>query len=243
MTESSRPVIGLSTYRVDAQWGVWSGEAVLLPTTYTRSIEAAGGIAVLLPPPVRGLPTDEFADSALSRVDGLVITGGSDVDPSHYHADRHRETEEPHGLRDAWELALLDAAAARSLPTLGICRGMQVMAVHGGGSLHQHVPDLVGHATHSPGGAAYGDVTVSIEQGTRLARLVGDELTVSCHHHQAVANHPGFRATAWSVDGVLEAMEAQRQDDRFNLAIQWHPEERDDSGLFGGFVRACRASG
>ncbi|SDT06257.1 gamma-glutamyl-gamma-aminobutyrate hydrolase family protein [Microlunatus soli] len=248
MTGSGRPVIGLSTYRVDAQWGVWDGEAVLLPTTYTRSIEAAGGIAMLLPPPSEGLPAAEFADTAVSRIDGLVITGGSDVDPSRYGAERHRETDEPHGQRDVWELALLDAAAAVSLPTLGICRGVQVMAVHGGGTLHQHVPEVVGHSAHSPGGRVYGEVAVSIEPGSRLASLVsastvGDRLTVSCHHHQAVATHPGFRATAWSADGVLEAMEADGSADRFNLGIQWHPEERDDAGLFGGLVRACTPSG
>lgn len=242
MTGSHRPVIGLSTYRVDAQWGVWGGEAVLLPTTYPRSIEVAGGIPLLLPPPDAELPTAEFAETVLSRIDGLMITGGADVDPRRYGADRHPETEEPHGLRDNWELALLDAAAASRLPTLGICRGMQVMAVHAGGTLHQHVPDVVGDTRHSPGGPTYGEVTVSVLPDSGLATMVGTELTVGCHHHQAVAEHPGFRGIAWSADGVLEAIEADDVGTRFQLAVQWHPEEKTDIGLFAAFVRASAAA-
>lgn len=233
-----KPVIGLSSYRVGAQWGVWDGEAVLLPTTYTDAIESAGGIPLLLPPPQSDAPDPAAAAAAvLDRVDGLVITGGPDVDPAAYGADPHPDTEPPTGTRDSWELALLTAADDRGLPVLGICRGVQVMAVHAGGSLHQHVPDLIGTTAHSPGGADYGTVEVAVDAGSRLGGLVGDVLKVSCHHHQAIDRHPGLTVTARSADGVIEAVEAPGE--RFYLGVQWHPEERSDAGLFGGFIRAA----
>ena len=125
------------------------------------------------------------------------------------------------------------------LPVLGICRGMQLMAVHAGGTLDQHTPDLVGHETHSPGGDTYGTVEVEIEDGSRLAALVGPRVEVSCHHHQSLARHPGFRAVAHASDGTLEAMEAAGE--RYRLAVQWHPETRVEIGLLAGLVEAARA--
>ena len=142
------------------------------------------------------------------RLDGLVISGGADVDPAHYDAEPHPRTANWRPDRDAWELALLDAAQAAGLPVLGVCRGMQVMAVHAGGRLDQHTPDLVGHDEHSPGGDVFGAVAVATEAGSRLATLVGPSLTVNCHHHQSVRDHPGFVASAHAADGTLEAMEA-----------------------------------
>ncbi|QDP98646.1 gamma-glutamyl-gamma-aminobutyrate hydrolase family protein [Microlunatus elymi] len=229
-----KPVIGLSCYRNKAQWGVWDTEAVLLPTTYTRSVELAGGIPILLPPPQ---DPGDHADAVVARIDGLIITGGPDVDPARYGADRHPQTDQPGGVRDAWELALLDAADRISLPVLGICRGLQVLAVHAGGTLQQHLPDQLGHQLHSPGGADYGTVEVIVEPKSRVASLVGDRLQVSCHHHQAVAEHPGLQISARSADGAIEALEADGE--RFRLGVQWHPEERDDAGLFGGLIKAA----
>ena len=105
------------------------------------------------------------------------------------------------------------------------------------GTLHQHTPELVGHEGHSPGGDAFGDVEVRTEPGTRVAALVGDRLTVSCHHHQSVRAHPGFVAAARAADDTLEAMEAPG--DRFCVAVQWHPETAADVGLLAGLVRAA----
>jgi len=235
-----KPVIGLSTYRVDAQWGVWSGDAVLLPTTYTGSVEAVGAIAALLPPPPPDAGPAAIAAAAqtlVGRIDGLMIAGGSDVDPASYGAEPHPETEEPNAPRDRWEFALLEAADRVRLPVLGICRGIQVMAVHNGGTLHQHVPDVIGNADHSPGGATYGTISVTVEADSRLGALVAPEHSVSCHHHQAVDRHPGLTVTARSTDGVIEALEAPG--DRFYVGVQWHPEERSDTGLFAGFVAAA----
>ena len=163
--------------------------------------------------------------------------GGADVDPGRYGEDPHPRTASWRPDRDAWETALLDAADAAGLPVLGVCRGMQVMAVRAGGALDQHVPDLVDHEDHSPGADAFGEVAVTTVAGTRLAGLVGDRLSVNCHHHQSVAAHPGFTASAYAADGTLEAMEAPG--DRFCLAVQWHPETAADVGLLAGLVRAA----
>ena len=133
------PLIGLSTYREQARWGVWDQPADLLPTTYADAVAAAGGVPVLLAP-----QDPASAAAVVARLDGLVVTGGADVDPARYAAEPHPRTAGWRADRDAWELALLDAADARGLPVLGICRGMQVMAVHAGGSLEQHLPDTVG---------------------------------------------------------------------------------------------------
>ena len=227
-----RPLVGLSTYREQARWGVWDQPADLLPTTYADAVARAGGVPVLLPP----VPGAD-ATAVVARLDGLVVTGGADVDPGRYGAEPHARTVTWRTDRDAWELSLLEAADARSLPVLGICRGMQVMAVHRGGSLDQHLPDLVGHETHSPGGPEFGSVEVRTCPGTRLEMLVGPTGDVACHHHQAVREHPGFTAAAFAEDGTLEAMEAPG--DRFLLAVQWHPETRADAGLFSGLVAAA----
>ena len=229
----SRPLIGLTTYREEARWGVWDTSADLLPAQYAVAVELAGGVPVLLPP-----QDPSGASSVVARIDGLVISGGADVDPSRYGSDPLPTTTRWRTDRDAWELTLLDAASARALPVLGVCRGMQVMAVHRGGTLDQHVPDLVGHDQHSPGGDAYGPIEVTTREGTRLFGLLGARHDVGCHHHQAVREHPGYVPAAFASDGTLEAMEAEG--DRFEVAVQWHPETRPDAGLFRGLVEAAR---
>ena len=226
-----KPLIGISTYREQARWGVWDQPADLLPVGYAQSIERAGGVPVLLPPSDPG-----GAGAIVARLDGLVIAGGADVAPSRYAAKAHERTTSWREDRDAWELALLEAAPA-DLPVLGICRGMQVMAVHCGGSLHQHLPDVVGHDSHSPQPGTFGDVDVDVLPGTRLAAAIGDKGEVRCHHHQAVHEHPGFVPAARAVDGTLEAMEDPSH--RFRLAVQWHPETQDDAGLFQALVTAA----
>lgn len=229
------PVIGLSTYRERAAWGVWNQPADVLPSQYAAAVEATGGVPVLLPP-TAGVGA---ADAVVARIDGLVISGGADVDPARYDAEAHARTTGWRPDRDAWELALLAAADAVGLPALGVCRGMQVMAVHAGGALDQHLPDLVDHERHSPGGDEFGAIEVATTAGSRIAALVGDRLAVNCHHHQAVRTHPGFEATAHAADGTLEAMEAPG--DRFCVGVQWHPETAADVGLLAGLVRAAAA--
>jgi putative glutamine amidotransferase len=229
-----RPLIGLSTYREQARWGVWDQPADLLPTTYADAVARAGGVPILLPP-----VDPSGAPEVVARLDGLVVSGGADVDPGRYGARPHPRTVSWRSDRDAWELALLDAADGRDLPVLGICRGMQVMAVQHGGTLDQHLPESVGHETHSPGGEEFGNVDVETCPGSRLRMLVGDRSNVGCHHHQSVREHPGFAPAAYAEDGTLEAIEAPG--DRFLLGVQWHPETRADAGLFSGLVAAAVA--
>jgi putative glutamine amidotransferase len=230
------PLIGLTTYREPARWGVWDQSADLLPSTYAAAVESVGGVPVLLPPTA---PYEDSAAAVMARIDGLVISGGADVDPAQYGQEPHPRTGIPRPDRDAWELALLAAAAERDLPTLGVCRGMQVMAVGAGGSLEQHLPDSLGATTHDPGGDGFGEVEVTIASGSRLAEALAraPQLHVRCHHHQAVREHPGYEAVAWASDGELEAMEGTGN--RFLVGVQWHPEVVADAGLFRALVEAA----
>lgn len=229
-----KPVIGITTYRENAHWGVWNEVADVLHSAYAQSVETSGGIAVLLPP--TGDPVADATD-VVARLDGLIISGGADVDPRRYGDEIHERTSGWREDRDAWDLALLDAAAAVDLPVLGICRGMQVMAVQAGGQLEQHVPDTVGNEAHSPGGDVFGDVGINLVDGTKLAGILGAGPSVHCHHHQSVRTHPGFIPAAHAEDGNLEAME--NPDRPFWLAVQWHPETQPDAGLFKALIDAA----
>ncbi len=228
------PLIGLTTYRERAKWGVWDQQADLLPVMYADAIARAGGVPVLLPPATED---PDAAAAIVARLDGLVVSGGADVDPHRYGEEPHERTASWRPDRDAWELALLTSAAAANLPTLGVCRGMQVMAVAAGGTLDQHTPDLVGHEDHSPGGDAFGEVEVSTTEPSSLRTILGPEVTVHCHHHQSVRSHPGYEPVAYAEDGTLEAMEAEGH--RFCLAVQWHPEAGRDQRLFDALVKAA----
>jgi putative glutamine amidotransferase len=228
--------VGVTTYREQARWGVWDTRADVLHAQYADAVVAAGGVPVLLPP---ASASEDVAAAVVSRIDALVVSGGADVDPARYGEEPHPSTAAWREDRDAWETALLHAADDAGLPTLGVCRGMQLMAVAAGGSLAQHTPDLVGHDGHSPGADAFGTTEVTTEEDSLLRSLVGPRVEVGCHHHQTVATHPGFEATAWAADGSLEAME--RPGPRFCLAVQWHPEVRDDASLFAGLVAAATA--
>lgn len=193
-------------------------------------MEAAGAVAVLLPPQQTG------AAEVVARLDALIIAGGADIDPGRYSAAPHPMTGTSRLDRDSWELALLDAADAAGLPVLGICRGMQLMAVRAGGRLEQHLPDVVGHGEHAPAPGAFGWTPIRTMSGSTVRRLVGDELQVTCHHHQAVVQHPGFEVTARAADGTIEAIEDPERP--FWMAVQWHPEYGDDHGLFSGLAAA-----
>ncbi len=230
-----RPIIGISCYREPASWNAWERvPAVLVPARYVDAVRAGGGTPVLLPP----LGPADDAAALIGRLDGIVIAGGADVNPARYGEHPQTHTTGWRDDRDVSEFALLDAADDAGLPVLGICRGMQVMAARAGGRLHQHLPDVVGHDAHSPGPAAYGPVKVDTVVGSRLAGIVGPELTVRCHHHQSVAQFPGFGASGFAPDGTTEAMEAPG--DRFVLAVQWHPETEADARLFAALAAAAR---
>jgi putative glutamine amidotransferase len=231
----SRPVVGLTTYLEQAQTGIWDVRASFLPHIYFEGVTRAGGIALLLPPqPVDG----EIANRVLDGLDGLVVTGGKDVDPARYGQAPHPQTDEPRHDRDTWEFALLAGALKRGLPVLGICRGAQVLNVALGGTLHQHLPDVVGHSRHQAGNAVFSESRVHTMPGTRLAALIGEYSDEQCYHHQAIAELGRGLIVSAQSDGVIEAVELPG--DTFVLAVQWHPEERlSDLRLFAAVVDAA----
>jgi putative glutamine amidotransferase len=230
------PVIGISSYALRAHWGRWDDQAVLLPRRYVDKVTQAGGLPVLLPPVEGGA-------AMVSRLDGLVLSGGSDVDPARYGAPPHQAAGPFYEARDSAELDLCRHALASGLPLLGICRGLQVINVALGGTLHQHLPDLVGTDIHGPDDVGYGTHKVSVAADTQLATILGrSEAAVPTHHHQAIDRlGAGLVATAWTDDGVIEAVEFE-QTTPFMLAVQWHPEAGDDLSLFTALVAAAEGN-
>ncbi len=238
-----RAVIGISCYVEPASFGAWRAvPAALVPLAYVAHVQAAGGTAVLVPPLGQGLSGqgvsgDDVRD-LLGRLDGLVLAGGSDVEPARYGAQPHPSVQAARPDRDSSELALVAAATELALPVLGICRGMQVMAVAAGGALEQHLPERLGNDTHAPAPGTYGVQQVRSAPGSRIRRIVGEQAPVRCSHHQGVLTHPGYVASAWAQDGTIEAFEAP--DAPFRLAVQWHPEQGRDGRLFQALVAAAR---
>jgi putative glutamine amidotransferase len=231
----------LTTSLQQAQTGVWDVRASFLPAIYCEGVNRAGGVAVLLPPQ----PVDaDIVDRVLDGLDGLIITGGRDIDPASYGQQPHPATDEPvadNRERDAFEFGLLGGAVRRGMPVLGICRGAQVVNVALGGTLHQHLPDVLGHTRHQQGNAVFSTSSVRTMPGTRLAALIGESSDAQCYHHQAIDKlGDGLIVSAQDADGVIEAVETPG--DNFVLAVQWHPEERlDDLRLFAAVVEAAAA--
>ena len=230
------PAIGLTTYRQRAQSGVWDVDACFLPGVYIDGVTSCGGVAALLPPQTADAGA---AERILAGLDGLILTGGRDVEPAAYGHDPHPATDEPARDRDAWEFALLAAALHRRMPVLGICRGAQVINVALGGTLHQHLPDVIG-CNHKKGDAVFATSTVRTTAGTRLAAMVGPSVQAQCYHHQGIDRlGAGLVVSATDDHGVIEAVEMPGED--FVIAVQWHPEETlGDRRIFGGLVAAAR---
>lgn len=237
-----RPVIGICAAVEPARWGVWDQRAALLPIEYVEAVQRAGGLALLIP------PDPEFAagrTDVLDLLDGLLLAGGSDIDPAAYGAAADPATTHTVPERDDAEIELARLAMERDLPVLGICRGMQLLNVARGGTLHQHLPDLVGHEGHrpTPGTFAGSEHDVRLVDGSLAAGVAGEprHLTKQ-HHHQGVdAVGEGFSVSGWSeLDDVPEAIELA--DHRFVLGVQWHPEVDPDSPVITAFVRECAAA-
>jgi gamma-glutamyl-gamma-aminobutyrate hydrolase PuuD len=234
------PVIGLTAYCEPARWAHWEAPAVLLPASYGDQLRRAGGVPVLLPP-VPGIA------AAVARLDGLVLTGGGDLDPAGYGEPPHPRTSRVSPGRDEAERELLSAALAARIPVLGICRGLQVLNVARGGTLCQH---LSGDTGHSPPPGTFGSHRVRLAPGSRLARIHGardgdgTELDIATSHHQGIGRlGHGLLPTAWAPDGLIEAVELDPGEHPFALAVQWHPEAGGDSRLMEALVGAAALRG
>jgi putative glutamine amidotransferase len=232
-----KPLIGISAYSEVARWGVWEQQATLLPQNYVDEVTAAGGIPVLLPP-VPGI------EAAAGRLDGLVMSGGPDVEPGRYGQEPSPQTTVVRPGRDEAELALFRAARQTGIPVLGICRGMQLMNVALGGTLIQHLPGVVGHDGHSPTPGTMGRHTVTVGQSSCLAGIVGTgPAVVPTHHHQGIDKlGGGLVATAWADDGTVEAFELESAEHPFALGVQWHPEASSQQKLFRALIESAARS-
>jgi len=234
VAESTRkPVVGITTYLTQAAWSYWNLPAALIPASYVRAVEEAGGSPLLVPP---GAGIEETLDI----VDGLVFSGGSDLDPELYGADAHEETTGTVRERDDFELDLMRAALERDLPVLAICRGSQVLNVLRGGDIEQHLPDLLGDEVHRAEPGVFGEHGVEVVDGTQLAGILGRHTAVKSHHHQGFSRlGDGLRESARAEDGTLEGLEDPSR--TFAVGVLWHPEEDEDRALFEALVAAAAA--
>jgi gamma-glutamyl-gamma-aminobutyrate hydrolase PuuD len=229
-------VIGITAYaEPSVRWGVWDVPAAVIPLAYVQQVEAAGGRALIVP------PNEEAIEETLDALDGVLFSGGSDIDPAEYGQDAHPETNATRPARDRGELMLLRAALERDMPVLAVCRGSQVLNVARGGDLVQHLPEVVGHEKHKHTPGVFADHDVDVREGTRLASLLGQRAPVKSHHHQGFGRvGEGLVEVAWAAeDGLLEAVEARGK--RFVVGVLWHPEEGEDAALFQALVDEARA--
>ncbi|WP_046471977.1 gamma-glutamyl-gamma-aminobutyrate hydrolase family protein [Allosalinactinospora lopnorensis] len=221
-----RPIVGISAGAEQARWGeAWDLPATLLPQAYADSVAASGAAPVLLPP-VQGTA------AAVTRLDALILAGGGDIDPGRYGSPTGPHTTGVQPARDTAEIDLLTAALDLGIPVLGICRGMQLLNIIRGGTLLQHLPDIVGSTVHRRRTGVFDSHTVTVARYTRTAEILGrTEVEVPTYHHQGLADlGTGVVATAWADDGVVEAIEYT--DVPNVLGVQWHPEVGDDLSLF-----------
>jgi putative glutamine amidotransferase len=234
------PLIGVSTYVARAAWGAWERPAAVLPESYYELVATAGGRPLLLPPLKTAAGPDFGAEEVIAALDGLILTGGGDVDPAAYG-----ETAEPRvggvdPIRDGSERALLAAALAVDMPVLAICRGLQILNTECGGTLNQHLPDVVGHDEHRQAPSVFGEVKVTTTPDSITAGIFGANATVLCSHHQSIKHiGTGLTPTAYADGDIVEA--AELAGSTFVVGVQWHPEEGGDQRPFAALVEAARA--
>ena len=232
VADGTMPVIGVTCSYREASFANWSMESAILPSTYARAIFRAGGTPVIIPP-------SENPKGLLDRIDGLVIAGGPDLDPSTHGQNPDPDTKGFCPEQDASEIILLEGAMERDMPMLGICRGMQLLSVLHGGSLHQHLDStsrFEGHGGYDGVVTEHGVIT---EGGSRITALMGLGFTVNSTHHQGVADAGSLRVTAHAEhDGLIEAVE--RDDLRFCLGVQWHPERIGHDVPYSALVQVAR---
>jgi putative glutamine amidotransferase len=238
----ARPVIGICTVLERARWSVWDQEAFLLPRSYIRAVQSAGGLVVMIPP---DQSVEDHPDLLLELIDGLILAGGADIDPGSYGAQPHAETRGTVPERDAFEIALARRAMERDVPLLGICRGMQLMNIARGGTLLQHLPESHGHHEHRRALGTFDDADhdVRLAEGSLAHRAAGEALhATKSHHHQGIDRlGEGLVPTGWAVmDELPEALELD--DHRFALGVQWHPEADETSRIVAALVEEAAAA-
>jgi putative glutamine amidotransferase len=229
-----KPLIGITAYaEPEARWGAWALPAALIPLSYVESVERAGGRALIVP------PSEEGIEETLDALDGLLFSGGSDLDPAGYGADAHPATNDVRPERDRAELALLSAALERDMPVLAVCRGSQLLNVARGGDLVQHLPEVVGDKKHKVTPGVFSQHGVTVDPASRLGSLIGEDAQVRSHHHQGYGRvGEGLEAVAQAEDGSIEALEDR--DRRFAVGVLWHPEEGEDLRLFEALVEEAK---
>jgi gamma-glutamyl-gamma-aminobutyrate hydrolase PuuD len=229
----AKPLIGITTYITSARFGVWEEETALVPAAYVRAVQLAGGRPLLVPPSLDAI------EETVDGLDGLVFSGGSDLDPELYGQEPHPETNGIVPERDQAEIALLRAALERDMPVLAICRGSQVLNVALGGDLVQHLPEVIGDEKHKHTPGQFADHDVDVVADTVLHDVLGDHAPVKSHHHQGYGRlGEGLREAARAEDGTIEALEDP--DRRFALGVLWHPEAGEDFALFDALVNEAR---
>jgi putative glutamine amidotransferase len=231
-----RPIIGITGELEAARWGNWIREAVVSPVSYTRAVERAGGTPIVLPPiPANSVP------GLTAVLDGLLLTGGRDVDPSLYDEEPHADTDTPDHRRDRFELAIARAAIEADLPFLAIGRGLHILNIARGGTLVQHLPDRLGNESHRPDPIKMTTHDVQVSAASKLGRVLGGAAHVPAAHHQAINRiGNGLLTVAWTEDQVIEAVELQGH--RFGIGVQWNPEDGDDPRIFEALVTAAKTA-
>ena len=227
-----RPVIGITCFMRDTVYGNWNRHAAILPSAYVSVIDRVGGTPLIIPP--AGDMT-----KILDSIDGLVVSGGPDLYPQNYGEEPESMTVEFYPEQDATEMSLIREAMARDMPFFGVCRGMQILSVMHGGRLHQHLDTTPGHEGHGGFDGVETEHGVSTRPGSLLESLMGRTITVNSGHHQGVADAGDLTVAATAKhDGLIEAVE--RQDLRFCLGVQWHPERAGHDVLYSALVQAAR---
>lgn len=231
-----KPVIGILAHPSEKKMDPIGNPDNKIGQNYTESVHKAGGLPFIIPI----TDDEEMIQEYVNHIDGLLIPGGIDINPKYYHQDKHPSTNTPSQIFDSFEFHFLKQAEEKKLPILAICRGIQLLNIYHGGTLNQDIPN---HKQKDPTRWAICH-SVTFQEGSRLYTLFGDSLKVNSFHHQSLKEVPNFfYITAYSNDGVIEAIEAK--DYPYMIGVQWHPEGfvyYDDSNmaLFIDFVEECK---
>ena len=226
-----RPIIGITTSVHTLDHETQGQDIVMVPSNYPEAIRRAGGMPILI-------EEGEVDKSVLNLLDGVLLTGGRDINPELYGQQPHERTCDVRQKQDTSEISLIRATLKRDLPFLGICRGHQLFCVYNGGKLHQHLPETSGFENHGATEGQWSMPEISIQEGSTLASIIGTKIIGNSGHHQGVANAGNLHVTGRTGDGLIEAVENPAK--RFCMSVQWHPEMIGQHESFEAFIRAAQ---